>query len=113
MRVSKLSVSSFEDDCFGMMIRSGHIFLYWRDEPVGTTILLGDHRDKLYVLRGHVVRAGSRGWLSESEDDDTTFDRDEESESLLSTGKILSQSSDGAVEKDDGTQVESDVKVSV
>ena len=55
MRVSKLSVSSFEDDGYGMMIRSGHIFLYRRDEPVGTTILLGDRRNRLYVLRGHVI----------------------------------------------------------
>ena len=55
MRVSKLLVSSFEDDGYGMMIRFGHIFLYQRDEPVGATILLGERRDKLYVLRGHVV----------------------------------------------------------
>ena len=94
MRVSKLSVSSFEDDGYGMMIRYGHIFLYRRDEPVGTIILLGDRRDRLYVLRGHVVRlgvgAGAGGWLSESEDDDAAFDIDEESDSLLSTGRILS-----------------------
>ena len=108
--MSKLSVSSFEDDGFRMMIRSGHIFLYRRDEPVGTTILLGDCRDRLYVLRGHVVQpgAGAGGWLSESKDeDDVAFDRDEESDSLLSTGKRLNQSSDGEVEQDDGTQVES------
>ena len=98
VRVSKLSVSSFEDEGYGMMVRSGHIFLYRRDEPIGTTILLGDCRDKLYVLRGHVVRAGAGGWLSESEDDDTTFDRDEESDSLLNTGRRLIQSSDRVVE---------------
>ena len=57
MRVRKLSVSSFKDDGCRMMIRFVHIFLYRRDEPVGTTILLGDHRDILNVLRGHVVRA--------------------------------------------------------
>ena len=55
MRVSKLSVSSFEDEGYGMMVRSGHVFLYQRDEPVGTAILLGDRRDRLYVLRGHIV----------------------------------------------------------
>ena len=80
--MSKISVSSFEDDGYGMMIRSGHIFLYQRDEQVGTTILLGDGRDILYVLRGHIVRPGAGGWLYESEDDDTTFDRDEQSDSL-------------------------------
>ena len=90
-----------------MMIRFGHIFLYRRDDPVGITILLGYRRDRLYVLRGHVVRPGegAGGWLSKSKDDDTTFDRDEESDSLLSTGRRLSQSSDGGVV--DGTQVES------
>ena len=109
MRVSKLSVSSFEDEGYGMMVRSGHIFLYRRDEPVGTTILLGDRRDRLYVLKGHVVRVGPGGWLSESNDeDDAAFDRyEEESDSLLSIGKRLSQSSDGAVEQVDGTRVES------
>ena len=89
-------------------VRSGHIFLYWRDELVGTTILLGDRRDRLYVLRGHVVRprAGAGGWLSESEDDDVAFDRDEESDSLLNTGRRLNQSIDGEVEQDYGTRVE-------
>ena len=98
MRVRKLSVSSFEDDGYGMMIKSGHIFFYQRDEPIVTTILLGDRRDRLYVLRGHIIRPGVGGWLFESEDDDTAFDRDEESDSLLSTGRRRSQSSDGEVE---------------
>ena len=90
-----------------MMVRSRHIFLYRRDEIVGTTILLGDHRDILYVLRGHVVQpgAGAGGWLSDSKDDnDSAFDiSKEESESFLSTSRRLSQSSDGAVEQVDGT----------
>ena len=55
MRVSKLSVSSFEDEGYGMMVRSGHVFQCRRYEPVGTTILLGDHMNRLYVLRGHIV----------------------------------------------------------
>ena len=74
-------------------------------------ILLGDCGDRLYVLRGHVVQVGARaragGWLLESEDDDVAFDRDEESDSLLSTVRRLNHSSDGEVEQDDGTQVES------
>ena len=59
MRVSKLSVSSFEDEGYGMMVRFDHVFLYQRDEPVGTTILLGDHRDRLHVLRGKNIRPGA------------------------------------------------------
>ena len=59
MRVSKLLVSSFEDEGYGMMVRSGHVFLYQKDELVGTTILLGDRSDRLYVLRGHIVRPGA------------------------------------------------------
>ena len=49
MRVSKLSVSYFEDEGYRMMVRSGHVFLYRRNEPVGNTIMLGDRRDRLYV----------------------------------------------------------------
>ena len=94
-------MSSLEDDGYGTMIRSGYIFLYRRDEPVGTTILLGDHRDRLYVLRGHVVRpgAGVGGWLSKlGDENDVAFNRfEEESDYVLSTGRRLSQSSDGAV----------------
>ena len=95
------------------MVRFGHVFLYRRDELVGTTILLGDHRDILYVLRGHIVRprAGARGWLSESEDEDgVAFDRygpKEESDSLQSTGRKLSQSNDGTYEQLDEAQVKS------
>ena len=113
MRVSQLSVSSFEDEVYGMMIRYGHVFLYQRYELVGTTILLGDRRDKLSVLRGHIVRlgAGARGWLSELEnEDDAAFDRygsEEERDSLQRTDKRLNQSSDGTYEQLDETQVES------
>ena len=86
MRVSKISVSSFEDEGYGMMVRFGHVFRYRRDEPVGTTILLGDRRDKLYVLRGHIVCSGVGGWLSESEDEvrvaSERHGSDEESDSL-------------------------------
>ena len=45
MRVYKPSVSSFEDEGYGMMVRSGHVFVYRGDEPVGTTIILEDCRD--------------------------------------------------------------------
>ena len=65
MRVSKASVSSFENEGYGMMVRSVHVFPHWRDEPVGTTIMLGDRRDRLYVLRGQIVHPGTRGWMSE------------------------------------------------
>ena len=47
MRVRKLSVSSLEDEGYVMMVTFGHIFLYRRDEPLGSTILLGDRRDRL------------------------------------------------------------------
>ena len=84
MRVSKLLVSSFEDEGYGMMVRSGHVFLYRGDESVGTRILLGDRRDRLYVLRG--LRPGAGGWLSESEDEARVASErhgfDEESDSL-------------------------------
>ena len=69
-----------------MMVRSGHVFLYQRDEPVGTTILLGDRGDRLYVLRGNIVHPRAGGWLSELEyEARVASDRhgfDEESDSL-------------------------------
>ena len=37
MRVRKILVPSFEDEGYGMMVRSGHIFLHQRNEPFGTT----------------------------------------------------------------------------
>ena len=81
------------------MVRSGHVFLYWRDEPVGITILLGDRRDRRYVLRGHIVRLGASGWLSKSKDEVRVASNVhvfyEESDSLQSTSKRLIQSSDG------------------
>ena len=36
MRVNKLLVSSFEDEGYGMMVRSGQVFMYQRDDPIGT-----------------------------------------------------------------------------
>ena len=96
---------SFEDEGYGMMVRFGHVFLYQRDDPVGTTIMLGDCRDRIYVLRGHIVRPGARGWLSKSEDEarvaSDRYGSDEESDSLQSTSRRLSQSSDGVDEEVD------------
>ena len=82
-----------------------------RDEPIGTTILLGDRKDMLYVLRGHIVCSGAGGWLLELEDEarvaSDVHGSDEESDSLQSTGRRLSQSSDGVDEQVDEAQVKS------
>ena len=83
-------------------MRYGHVFLYQIDELVGTTILLGDRRDMLYVLRRHVVCLGTRGWFSESEGEVKDapnrhviyISSDEESTSLQSTRRRLGQSSE-------------------
>ena len=52
----------------------------------------------LYVLRGHIVRPGAVGWLLESKDEvrvaSDVHGYDEESDSLHSIGRRLSQSSD-------------------
>ena len=86
MRVNKLSVYSFEDEGYGIMVRSSHVFLYPRDDPVGTTILLGYCRDMFYVLRWHIAWQGAGVWLSESEDEvriaSEIHGSDEESDSL-------------------------------
>ena len=59
MIVIKVSVSSFEHEGYGMMVRYVHVFLYRIYELVGTTFLLGDHNDELYVLRGYIVQPGA------------------------------------------------------
>ena len=70
MKVSRLSMSSLEDDGYGLFVKSGQIFLYQVENPVGTTILLGNIRDKLYFMHGEVIFLGSGGWLSETESED-------------------------------------------
>ena len=59
MRVSKLSVSSFDDEGYGMMVRSGHV-LYQSDELVGTTILLGDRMDRFCPERAYSMARSRR-----------------------------------------------------
>ena len=46
------------------------MFLYQVENPVGTTILLGNRRDILYFLQGEVMFPGSGGWLSETKSED-------------------------------------------
>ena len=104
-------MSSFEDEGYGMMVRSGHVFLYRRDEPVGTTIMLEDRRDMIYVLRGNIVHPGASGWLSKSKDEEIFASDvhvyDEENDSLKRIGRRLNQPSDGFDEQVDEAQVES------
>ena len=61
MKVSKLSMSSLEDDGYGLFVKSGKMFLYQVENLVGTTILLGNGRDRLYFLQGEVTFPGSGG----------------------------------------------------
>ena len=67
MKVSRLSMSSLEDDGYGLFVKTGQMFLYQVENPVGTTILLGNRRDRLYFLQGEVMFPRSGGWLSETE----------------------------------------------
>ena len=50
------------------------MFLYQVENLVGTIILLGNRRDRLYFLQGEVMFPGSRGWLSETELEDEEAD---------------------------------------
>ena len=59
MRVSKLSVSSFKDEGYGLMLRSSNVVLYRRYEPIRTTILLGDCKDMLLYRTIHPCNLGS------------------------------------------------------
>ena len=38
MKVSRLSMSSLEDDGYGFFVETGQMFLYQIENPVGTTI---------------------------------------------------------------------------
>ena len=85
-------MSSLEDDGYGFFVKTGQMFLYQVENPVGTTILLGNRRDRLYFLQGQVMFPVSGGWLSETESEDEVADAqmipsDEESY----TGMRLSQ----------------------
>ena len=46
------------------------MLLYQIENPFGTTILLGNRRDRLYFPHGEVIFPGSGGWLSEDESKD-------------------------------------------
>ena len=67
MKVRIISMSSLEDDGYGLFVKTRQMFLYHLENPVGTTILLGNRRDRLYFLQGEVMFPGSGGWLSETE----------------------------------------------
>ena len=70
MKVSKLSMSSLEDDGYGLFVKTRQMFLYQIENPVGTTILLGNKRDRLYFQQGEVMFPGSGGWLFETKFED-------------------------------------------
>ena len=104
MEVSRLSMSSLEDDGYGLFVKSRQMLLYQIENPVGTTILLGNRRDKLYFLQGDVMCPRSGGWLFETESKDEAADAqmipsDEESY----TGRKLSQY-EGCEQRQDNSQ---------
>ena len=91
MKVSKLSMSSLEGDGYGFFVKTGQMFLYQVENPVGTTILLGNKRDEFYFLQWEVMFPWLGGWLSETQSEDEAgaqmIPLDEESY----TGRRLSQ----------------------
>ena len=97
-------MSSLEDDGYGLFVKSGQMFLYQVENPVGTTILLGNRRDRFYFPQGEVMFLGSGGWLSETESEDEAVDAQmipsgEES----CTGRRLSQY-EGCEQRQDNSQ---------
>ena len=70
MKVSRHSMSLLEDDGYGLFVKTGQMFLYQVENPVGTIILLGNRRDRLYFLQGKVMFPGSSGCLSDTESED-------------------------------------------
>ena len=47
MKVSRLSMSSLEDDRYEFFVKTGQMFLYQVENPVGTMVVLGNRRDRL------------------------------------------------------------------
>ena len=85
-------MSSLEDDGYGLFVKSGQMFLYQVENPVGTTILLGNRRDRLYFLQGEVMFLGSGRWLFETKSEDEAKDAQMiPSHEESCTGKRLSQ----------------------
>ena len=52
MKVSRLSMSSLEDEGYGFFVKLGQMFLYQVENPVGTMVLLGNRRYRLYFMQG-------------------------------------------------------------
>ena len=62
LRISRLSVSTLEDGGLGTLVMFGRLFLYHMHDPECATVLIANRRERLYVLQGEIVHAGSRGW---------------------------------------------------
>lgn len=96
LRTNLISVSALEDEGYSTLFRTGQVFLYPSGRP-NISFLLGDRRDKIYVLRRELVYAESEDWHFETEDDEIVvantqmIPSEEESESLHSTGSRLGQ----------------------
>ena len=91
MKVSRLSMPSLEDDGYGLFVKSGQMFIYHVENPVGTIVLLGNRRDKLYFLQGEVMFPGSGGWLSETKSEDEAGAQMIPSDEESYTGRRLNQ----------------------
>ena len=71
LQYNLLSVSTLEDQGYGMLFRNEHVFLYSvRAGSVGI-MLIGDQKDRLYIVRGELMYMES-GWLSTSEEERET-----------------------------------------
>eukprot|EP01018_Ginkgo_biloba_P038969 Gb_38766 [translate_table: standard] len=65
LKLNLLSVSALEDDGYAVLFEGGHVLIYpLRVEPI-EAVLLGDRRDKMYIVRGQPMY-GESGWLSDS-----------------------------------------------
>ena len=58
-------MSTLEDDGYAVFFKSGYIFIYGLGVDLIEAVLLGDRRDKMYIVRGKPMYEESR-WISDS-----------------------------------------------
>jgi hypothetical protein len=104
--VNLISISALEDSGWGIVFRSRHVLLYLVGVQSIEAVLLGDRKERLYLVQGMTMYSSSR-WLPASGIEDEQFaqarvaegvhaedqplDSDEQEGSLESTGRRLSQ----------------------
>jgi hypothetical protein len=94
LKVSLLSVATFEDEGYAIIFQNGQVLVYSREDTQDTTIVLGVHKERLYrLLRRPIIR--SNGFLDSPSYSvsDSMLDSTSAPEALLEIGSCETPSS--------------------